>query len=103
MKTPGETRTLEQLRTDVALDMLMGKQFGGDVKAHVYLYLDALTYAGLRNHPAELAGHGPIPASLARHIASGPNTVFQRIITDPTTGQVIELGRRRYRPESRAR
>ncbi len=100
LKIPGETRTLEQLRSDVALDMLMGKQFGGDVKAHVYLYLDALTYAGLRNHPAELAGHGPIPASLARHIASATKTVFQRIITDPTTGQVIELGRRRYRPKA---
>ncbi|QFU92087.1 DUF222 domain-containing protein [Amycolatopsis sp. YIM 10] len=100
LKTPDETRTLDQLRSDVALDMLMGKQFGGEVKAHVYLYLDALTYAGLRNHPAELAGHGPIPASLARDIASGPKTVFQRIITDPVTGQVVELGRRRYRPKA---
>ncbi|QFU88610.1 hypothetical protein YIM_17150 [Amycolatopsis sp. YIM 10] len=100
LKTVDEPRTLDQLRSDVALDMLLGKQFGGDVKAHVYLYLDALTYAGLRNHPAELAGHGPIPASLARDIAAGPKTVFQRIITDPVSGQVVELGRRRYRPKA---
>ncbi|WP_113697010.1 DUF222 domain-containing protein [Amycolatopsis albispora] len=100
LKTADETRTLDQLRADVALDMLVGKQFGGEVKAHVYLYLDALTYAGLRNEPAELAGHGPIPASLARDIAARPGTVFQRIITDPTTGQVVELGRRKYRPRA---
>ncbi|WP_228004286.1 DUF222 domain-containing protein [Amycolatopsis sp. YIM 10] len=100
LKTPGETRTLDELRADVALDMLLGKQFGGEVKAHVYLYLGALTYAGLRDHPAEVAGHGPIPASLARHIAAGTKTVFQRIITDPVTGQVVELGRRRYRPKA---
>ncbi|MGC7098800.1 DUF222 domain-containing protein [Amycolatopsis lurida] len=100
LKTADETRTLDQLRADVALDMLLGKQFGGEVKAHVYLYLDALTYAGLRDRPAELAGHGPIPASLGRHIASRPKTVFQRIITDPVSGRVVELGRRRYRPEA---
>ncbi|AXB49210.1 hypothetical protein A4R43_41610 [Amycolatopsis albispora] len=100
LKTGDETRTLDQLRADVAMDMLVGKQFGGEVKAHVYLYLDALTYAGLRDRPAELAGHGVIPASLARDIAAGPKTVFQRIITDPGTGQVVELGRRRYRPKA---
>ncbi|AXB43393.1 hypothetical protein A4R43_13235 [Amycolatopsis albispora] len=100
LRNGGDTRTLAQLRADVALDMLLGKQFGGEVKAHVYLYLDALTYAGLRESPAQLAGHGPIPASLARHIASGTKTVFQRIITDPVSGQVMELGRRRYRPKA---
>lgn len=100
LKTADETRSLDQVRTDVALDMMLGKQFGGEVKAHVYLYLDALTYAGLRKEPAELAGHGTIPASLARHIASAPGTVFQRIITDPIDGQVTDLGRRRYRPKA---
>ncbi|AXB48460.1 hypothetical protein A4R43_13485 [Amycolatopsis albispora] len=100
LRRDGEMRTLDQLRADVALDMLVGKQFGGEVKAHVYLYLDALTYAGLREVPAELAGHGPIPASLAREIAAAPGTVFQRILTDPAGGQVVELGRRRYRPRA---
>ncbi|MGC7095211.1 hypothetical protein ACPZ19_11140 [Amycolatopsis lurida] len=41
LKTADEPRTLDQLRSEVALDMLLGKQFGGEVKAHVYLYLDA--------------------------------------------------------------
>ncbi|UJW35891.1 DUF222 domain-containing protein [Saccharothrix sp. AJ9571] len=100
LKTRGEPGTLDQLRADVALDMLVGKQFGGEAKAHVYLYMDVLTYAGLRDHPAELAGHGPIPAALARHLASGRKTVFQRIITDPVDGQILELGRRRYRPKA---
>ncbi len=60
--------------------------------------MDLFTYLGLNDDPAEMAGHGHIPASLARHIASGPNTVLRRIITDPLSGQVADLGRDRYRP-----
>ncbi|WP_233611587.1 HNH endonuclease signature motif containing protein, partial [Amycolatopsis sp. WAC 01376] len=56
------------------------------------------TYLGANEDPAELAGHGCIPASLAREIAGGPDTVLRRIITDPLSGQVLDLGRDRYRP-----
>ncbi|QFU88722.1 hypothetical protein YIM_17710 [Amycolatopsis sp. YIM 10] len=96
LKTADETRTLDQLRADTMLDLLMGKQFGGEVLTHCYLYLDATTYAGLNNKPAELAGHGIIPAWLAREICSGRKTVFQRIITEPQSGQVTELGENKH-------
>ncbi|MBN6040832.1 DUF222 domain-containing protein [Amycolatopsis sp. 195334CR] len=96
LKTADETRTLDQLRADTMLDLLMGKQFGGEVRTHCYLYLDATTYAGLNNRPAELAGHGLIPAWLAKEMCSGRNTVFQRIITEPQSGQVTELGEAKH-------
>ncbi|AXB41894.1 hypothetical protein A4R43_04600 [Amycolatopsis albispora] len=92
LKTADETRTLDQLRADTMLDLLMGKQFGGEVRTHCYLYLDATTYAGLNDKPAELAGHGVIPAWLAKELCSGRKTVFQRIITEPRSGQLAELG-----------
>lgn len=96
LKTADETRTLDQLRADTMLDLLMGKQFGGEVRTHCYLYLDATTYAGLNNKPAELAGHGLVPAWLAREICSGRKTVFQRIITEPRSGQVAEVGENKH-------
>ncbi|MFI7120293.1 DUF222 domain-containing protein [Amycolatopsis sp. NPDC049868] len=98
LRAGGETRTLDQLRADVALDLLLGGQGGKSERSEVFLYMDLNTYLGLNDDPAELAGHGHIPASLARHIAGGSNTVLRRIITDPLSGQVLDLGRDRYRP-----
>ncbi|WP_370641981.1 DUF222 domain-containing protein [Amycolatopsis sp. TNS106] len=98
LKTGDETRTLDQLRADVALDLLLGGQGGGGERSEVFLYLDLFTYLGLNDEPAELAGHGSVPAGLARRIASGSDTVLRRIITDPLSGQVLDLGRDRYRP-----
>ncbi|MFJ4104145.1 HNH endonuclease signature motif containing protein [Amycolatopsis japonica] len=98
LRAGGETRTLDQLRADVALDLLLGAQGGTSVRSEVFLYMDLRTYLGLNDDPAEMAGHGHIPASLAREIAGGPNTVLRRIITDPLSGQVLDLGRNRYRP-----
>ncbi|EMD27627.1 hypothetical protein C791_1923 [Amycolatopsis azurea DSM 43854] len=98
LKAGGETRTLDQLRADVALDLLLGGQGGAGERSEVFLYMDLATYLGLNDDSAELAGHGHIPASLAREIASGADTVLRRIITDPLSGQVLDLGRERYRP-----
>ncbi|MFD9888797.1 DUF222 domain-containing protein [Amycolatopsis sp. NPDC059027] len=98
LKTPDEERTLDQLRTDVALDLLLNEDGGCEERAEVFLYMDLATYLGLNNDPVEMAGHGHIPAVLARRIAAGPDTALRRIITDPLTGQMIELGGTRYRP-----
>ncbi len=46
--------------------------------------------------PAELAGYGPIDDELARVITACG--VWQRLLTDPATGTVTDVGRRRYRP-----
>ncbi len=55
------------------------------------------TLLGLDDNPGELDGHGPIPASLARRIASDPTGTWRRIITDPV-GRLLDYGRTRYRP-----
>ncbi len=54
------------------------------------------TLMGLDELPAELAGLGPIPAEQARALAAGGT--WRRIITDPLTGTVLDVGRTRYRP-----
>ncbi|MBN9375760.1 MAG: DUF222 domain-containing protein, partial [Cellulomonas sp.] len=54
------------------------------------------TLMGLDEQPAELAGLGPIPAEQARALALGGT--WRRLVTDPLTGTVLDVGRTRYRP-----
>ncbi|WP_431835603.1 DUF222 domain-containing protein [Cellulomonas sp. Y8] len=64
--------------------------------AEVRITIPASTLLGLDDQPAHLDGHGPIDAVQARALAIGG--VWQRIVTDPVTGQVLDVGRERYRP-----
>ena len=50
----------------------------------------------LDDEPAELAGFGPISAEQARAFAAGG--AWRRIVTDPLSGTVLDVGRTRYRP-----
>jgi len=54
------------------------------------------TLLGLDERPAELAGFGPISAEQARALAAGG--VWRRLVTDPLSGRVLDVGRSRYRP-----
>ncbi|MEC3982244.1 HNH endonuclease [Amycolatopsis sp. H20-H5] len=93
------TRTLEQLRADVFADRLLAARDGDpSLKADIHVYVDLLTLIGLNDDPAELAGYGAIPAWLARQIATEPNSTWNRLITDPDTGQLLSVGRDKYRP-----
>jgi hypothetical protein len=55
------------------------------------------TLIGASDEPGELAGYGPIPATLARRIAADPDGTWRRLVTDPL-GQLIDYGRTRYTP-----
>ena len=58
--------------------------------------IDLPTLLGVAENPAQLTGYGPIPASLARELAADGN--WQRFITDPRSGELLDLGRKSYRP-----
>ncbi len=51
---------------------------------------------GLDDQPAELVGHGPIPADLAREIAA--QGTWRRLLTDPLSGTLLDYGRTTYTP-----
>ncbi|MFD2420789.1 HNH endonuclease [Amycolatopsis pigmentata] len=95
-----KTKTLEQHRAEVYSDLLLTDNHGVRVgpRAEVFVYLDFHTWLGLNDEPGNLAGHGVIPAWLARRIAYGDNATVRRVITDPETGQVVSVGRNAYRP-----
>ncbi|MEN9304995.1 MAG: hypothetical protein RLY76_263 [Actinomycetota bacterium] len=62
----------------------------------INLTMDLQTALGIANNPAELAGYGPIPASIARHLAQ--DAKWRKFITDPGTGNLLSFGRESYVP-----
>ena len=54
------------------------------------------TLIGADDQPAHLEGYGPIGAEVARRIAA--HGVWRRLLTDPASGVVLDVGRRRYLP-----
>jgi hypothetical protein len=62
----------------------------------VNVTIDLPTLLGLAENPGELAGYGPIPASVAREIAS--DAKWKRFITEPMTGNLLDFGRESYEP-----
>ena len=60
----------------------------------VVVPLDTLT--GAAEQPGELVGYGPVPADLARRIAT--DAVWKRLVTDPLSGALLDHGRTTYRP-----
>jgi hypothetical protein len=100
LKTRGETRTLDQIRADVFLDILEGRDLktgsgGGTVDIHV----DLATLAGIEDHAAEMNGFGPVIADIARQVAKDQaQSKWQVTVTDSEDGTPVWQGTTRRRP-----
>jgi len=64
--------------------------------AQVQVVLPANLLTGAGPEPAELLGYGPIPTSMAQAIAA--DATLQRLLTDPATGALTDVGTTRYTP-----
>ena len=62
----------------------------------VNVTIDLPTLLGLAENPGQLAGYGPIPAAVARELAS--DAQWRRFITEPQTGNLLDFGRESYEP-----
>lgn len=67
-------------------------------QAVVHVTVPISTLMGVDDEPGDLAGHGTIPADLARRVAAGPDSVWRRLLTDPTSGTLLDYGTATYRP-----
>jgi len=111
LQGPTETRTITQLRPDIAASLLLGAgTAGGETdgntaelgkvptpRADVLVTIPVFALLGLTDEPAELDGYGPIPASLARKLVADGADSFYRVLVDPRDGAPLEIGRTRYR------
>lgn len=108
----GCSRTLGQLRADIALDLLLtGAPAGHDataghdasagllaaIRATVSVTVPVTTLMGCGSAPAELNGRVPIDPDTARRLA-GAASGWDRILTHPITGALLAVDR--YRPSA---
>jgi hypothetical protein len=100
LQTGGESRSMDQLRADVFLDLLEGNQtVGSSRRGVVDLHVDLPTLAGLAENPGELAGFGPVIADIARQVTERQHrSEWRWTVTDPTTGLPVDQGTTRRRP-----
>jgi hypothetical protein len=102
LKTEGETRSMDQLRADVFLDLLEGSLGGaaGDTgRGVVDIQVDLETLMNLSDSAGDLAGYGPVVADIARQVTKRQrHGTWQFTVTDPDSGRPIHTGTTRRRP-----
>jgi hypothetical protein len=93
----GDARPIGQRRI-TAMRMLILGETAATIGAgtEVVVAMDINVLAAFRNGVAEVSGYGPITAETARTLMA--DAAFRRMITDPLTGDLIDLGTTRYRP-----
>lgn len=104
LETPSEPRTLDQLRADVALDLLQGRcdhHPGTRPGGRVNLLVSIETLAGLSDDPGELEGYGPVIAEIARKVASENDGEMTYTVTD--NGRPLATGTVSRRPTAAQR
>lgn len=96
-----EARSMDQLRADVYLDLLSGKEYKTSGRAVVHLTADLDTLAGLSNHPGDLDGFAPVISDIARQVAlDQQDAEWRYTVTDPATGEHLHSGTTRRRPSA---
>ncbi|WP_345472542.1 DUF222 domain-containing protein [Glutamicibacter ectropisis] len=103
---PEDERTEQQRRLDIICDALIDgwpATKGTPLKARVAVTIPALEMlTDPKRALADLEGYGPIPIGTALRIAKDAPS-FMKVLTDPWSGAVIDVGREKYRPSKALR
>ncbi|MGH8873239.1 MAG: DUF222 domain-containing protein, partial [Acidimicrobiia bacterium] len=98
-RTPGDQRTMDQIRADVFLDLLRGRhQNRGRDPAVVDIQVDLTTLLELDDKPGEIPGWGPVISDIARQVVTEQDTSEWRYTITDQQGAVIGNGTTRRRP-----
>ena len=99
LRKDGDERTLDQLRADVATDLLMRGWIPNDPTfttlgrppvATVQLIVSLPTLLGLDRGVGQIPGWGCVSRQQAQDLAFQLGSIWKRIVTDPITGRAIE-------------
>ncbi|MDO9377258.1 MAG: HNH endonuclease [Nocardioidaceae bacterium] len=96
----GDPRSMGQLMCDTAIERLTGIVDVTDprIVLEVGVLMDADSLLGDQDVPAMMAGHGPLPAGLARRLVDqASRTWVRRFFTDPVDDTVVARDSRRRR------
>ncbi len=105
LRRPGETRTMDQIRADVLIDVLEGTGVATQSgRGTVVIHTTLESLARLSENPGELAGYGPVIGDIARQAAERQLAAEWRfVIDDPETGLPVDTGITRRRPSTAER
>ncbi len=106
LKTSFETRSMDQLRADVFLDLLEGTPTAASLgRGVVDIHVDLQTLARLADRPGDLGGYGPVIADIARQITEQQqdSAEWRYTVTDPQTSVPVFNGTTRRRPTASQR
>jgi hypothetical protein len=99
-----DPRTGDQRRADALVDLGVAALHdprlprAQGMRPAIQVTVALSTLVGVDEQPGELAGHGPIPATLARRLAADETGTWRRLVTDPLTGALLDYARSTYRP-----
>lgn len=98
-RSTGETggRGKGQYMADRLVELVTGHETATGTPVEIELVMSDQYLFGASDSPGWLPGHGPLPAALARKIASNPDTMVwvRRLFTAPETGQLVGMDSRR--------
>ena len=125
LRKRGDERTLDQLRADTMLDLIMGRltvgastgeleaeetKAGGDpaetvrrlptanyARPIINVVVPIQTLMGVSDEPGVLSGGEAIPAGLVRKLAQDPESTWYRMLTDPAR-HCVEISTKSYKP-----
>ncbi|MDQ2846651.1 MAG: HNH endonuclease [Actinomycetota bacterium] len=104
-----DPRTMDQKRADLLVDAVLSglpQDALPDMqgrKPSIQVVVSADTLLCLDDQPGHLTGYGPITAETARRLAADQSGTWRRLLTDPNTGQLLDISQDRYRPSQRLR
>jgi hypothetical protein len=95
-KTRNDPRTMDQIRADVYLDLLLGTEHAYSKTGSVDIRVELSTLLGLDDNPGELAGYGPLVADITRRVVEHQKRTPHNVtVTDQ--GEIIWTGTTRQR------
>lgn len=110
VRADGDPRTLDQLRSDAALDLLIFGQpatdaptcvdapgDGGWPAAQVHIVVSAASLLGANDEPGLVDGT-PVAAHTIRNMAYARGSTWRRIVAEPITGYAMEATVDSYQP-----
>jgi hypothetical protein len=100
IKATGHPRSIDQIRADIFLDLLKGRdQQTGASQAVVDIQVELTTLLQLDDRPGELPGWGPVIADITRQVVDEQHEAEWRYTITDETG-VVANGTTRRRPSA---
>ena len=93
-KAAGNRARTGELRAQALRDLVLGP--GRErVVTELRVTIPASALAGASRQPVEIHGYGPATIQTLHELATSGNLFWRRVVTDPMTGVVLDIGRRR--------